>query len=153
VRWLRVDYLGLALAAAIGILIGVGVFTFDYGKGGSYFSKAAESCTNCHIMQGQYDSWLKSGHAAVASCVDCHLPQDNLVNNYLAKAENGWHHSWAFTFQNFHEPIQITPKNERLLQNNCVRCHAAIVEEMATTPADPQTLNCVHCHAGVGHGG
>lgn len=55
-------------------------------------------------MQPQYDSWQKAGHHAVAVCVDCHLPHD-FSGRYLAKADNGWHHSRGFTLQDFHELV------------------------------------------------
>ena len=66
------------LAVVVGILLGVGGYTFLYAKGLSYMSDDPEVCINCHIMQPQYDSWQKSSHHAVAVCVDRHLPQLNL---------------------------------------------------------------------------
>jgi cytochrome c nitrite reductase small subunit len=149
---LRTGVFGLALTAALGVLIGVGTFTFYYAEGASYFSTDPSSCVNCHIMRPQYDSWHKSSHSAVAGCVDCHLPQNNIASNLIAKSDNGWRHSWAFTFQDFHEPIQITPRNARIVQENCLRCHEAIVHEMVTVAGSPHEVQCVHCHAGVGHG-
>src|SRR5688572_10607273 len=123
-RWkLLAGPFALSLSAVVGIVIGIGVFTFDYGEGFSYFSTAPEACTNCHVMQPYYDSWAKSSHHTSAKCIDCHLPHD-FVGKYIAKADNGWRHSWAFTFQDFHEPIEIIPRNSRILQNNCVSCHS-----------------------------
>jgi cytochrome c nitrite reductase small subunit len=139
-------------AVLLGALTGLGAFTFHYGEGFSYFSTDPAACVNCHIMEPQYDSWTKSSHHAVAKCVDCHLPHD-FVPKYIAKADNGYRHSWAFTFQDFHEPIQITPRNARILQNNCVACHGDFVHPLvsgATTAED--AVKCVHCHADVGHG-
>ena len=75
----------LVLAALLGILAGVGSYTFVYAKGLSYMSSDPEVCANCHIMQPQYESWQKSSHHAVAGCVDCHLPHD-FFGKYLAKA-------------------------------------------------------------------
>ena len=49
---------------------------------------------------------------ATASCVDCHLPHD-FVGKYLAKADNGYHHSKGFTLQDFHEPILIKAEERR----------------------------------------
>ncbi len=146
--------LGLSFSTLVGVLIGVGVYTFDYGEGWSYFSTDPEACTNCHVMQPYFDSWQKSSHHAHARCVDCHLPHD-FVGKYIAKADNGWRHSWAFTFQNFHEPIQIIDRNSRILQDNCVTCHEQITTQMAAGHPDPrsiETISCVHCHLSVGHG-
>jgi len=141
----------LALAALLGILAGVGSYTFVYAKGLSYMSSAPEVCANCHIMQPQYDSWQKSSHHAVAGCVDCHLPHD-FVGKYVAKAINGYHHSAAFTLQNFAEPIVIKAENSRILQESCLNCHGELVHQALVAPARSEQVRCVHCHLTVGHG-
>jgi cytochrome c nitrite reductase small subunit len=144
---------GLVLTALVGVLVGVGAYTFQYGQGFSYFQSDPAACMNCHIMRPHFETWIKSSHGRIAGCVDCHLPA-RLPGSVLAKMENGWNHSWAFTRQTFHEPIQITPKNARILQENCNRCHGALVDQMLGHPAavDRDTaIACVHCHAGVGH--
>ena len=143
--------IALALTILFGILVGVGSFTFLYGEGLSYFSADPTACMNCHIMEPQFDSWQKSSHHTAARCVDCHLPHD-FVGKYLAKADNGYRHSMAFTLQNFHEPIQITPRNARILQNNCVACHSDFVHALTGRAEERNEVSCVHCHADVGHG-
>ncbi len=150
----RVAWGTLALAPALlaGALIGLGGFTFQYAQGWSYFSNDPKACVNCHIMTDEYDSWQKASHHAVAVCNDCHLPHD-FVGKYLAKARNGFFHSKAFTLQDFHEPIQITPHNARILQVNCIGCHRELVGFAAVHgSASDETNNCVRCHAAVGHG-
>ena len=143
----------LLWAALLGLLIGLGSFTFNYAEGFSYFSTDPAVCVNCHIMTPQYDSWQKSSHHSVAGCVDCHLPH-TFVGKYIAKAENGYHHSKAFTLQNFHEPVMIKAKNARILQHNCVACHDDMVHALFMEDVNkPDSVNCIHCHAGVGHGG
>jgi cytochrome c nitrite reductase small subunit len=149
--WLTTGKTGLTLAALGGILAGLGVFTFRYAEGFSYFSTDPKACANCHIMNDRYDSWQKGSHHAAAVCVDCHLPHA-LLPKLLAKADNGYRHSKGFTFQDFHEPIMITPRNSRILQENCIRCHDALVHQVAGSAADGTELKCVHCHSYVGHG-
>lgn len=151
-------WLLIAVFAVAGISLGIGLKTFDYAEGTSYFSKDPAACVNCHIMRPQFESWQKSSHKALATCVDCHLPHDPL-GKYLAKAENGWNHSKAFTLQNFHEPIQINDKNSRILQANCLHCHGELTHAMTTVQAvtspnlaAPGAFSCVHCHRDVGHG-
>ena len=81
-----------------------------------------------------------------------YLPAEGL-GKWVAKADNGFRHSWAFTFQDFHEPIQIIERNSRILQDNCLRCHGDFVHNLtvgSTTAENP--VFCVHCHGGVGHG-
>lgn len=150
-KW-RLGAVGLVIAVSLGMLSGVGAFTFQYAGGASYFSTDPAACKNCHIMNQQYDSWSRGPHHAAAGCVDCHLPHD-FVPKYIAKAENGYHHSKGFTFEDFHEPILIKPKNARILQESCLRCHGDFVHELvrgATTGEN--AAECVHCHRSVGHG-
>jgi cytochrome c nitrite reductase small subunit len=88
----------------------------------------------------------------VAVCVDCHLPT-SFVGKYIAKADNGYRHSTAFTFQNFHEPIQIGKRNAEILQANCLRCHRGLVHSISVASDKySQDVSCVHCHHDVGHG-
>lgn len=138
-------------AALVGVLAGVSAYTFHYAEGLSYFSTDPAACVNCHIMQPQYDSWQKASHHALATCVDCHLPEAGLAK-WVSKADNGFVHSTAFTFQNFHEPIQIREVNRRVLENNCVRCHGDLVEDSFGLDHYAEGTQCVHCHRDVGHG-
>ncbi|HNR99203.1 MAG TPA: cytochrome c nitrite reductase small subunit [Planctomycetota bacterium] len=152
----------LLLAALCGVLGGLGAFTFGYAEGFSYLSDDPAVCANCHIMQGHFDSWRKGPHHAAAGCGDCHLPA-GLFAKYLAKALNGYHHATGFTLQSpqpdlpgerkvFDEPIRIKPFNHRVLQENCLRCHGALVRELlrgAVSGAD--AVLCTQCHRGVGH--
>ncbi len=143
--------LSAALALVLGLLAGVGSFTFGYAQGLSYFSSDPVACANCHIMQEHYDTWQKSSHHHIAVCIDCHLPHDT-VRKYIAKADNGFFHSMAFTLNNFHEPIQIKPRNRRITQENCVACHVNTVHQMLPEAPADDMLMCIHCHADVGHG-
>jgi cytochrome c nitrite reductase small subunit len=144
--------LGAAAAAIIGLVIGIGAFTFRYAEGTSYFSTDPKACANCHIMNDQYASWAKGPHHDGARCIDCHLPHD-FVDKYLAKASNGYHHSKGFTLQDFHEPILIKPRNAAILQASCLRCHGDFVHDVLLGGGEGRDeLRCTHCHRGVGHG-
>lgn len=132
------------------VFLGVGAYTFRYAEGLSYFSADPKACVNCHVMQPSFDSWQKASHHNVAKCVDCHLPHAP-VPKYLAKADNGYRHSKGFTFQDFHEPIRVTRRNDAILQDNCLRCHDALVHGTSLTDGRGG-LRCVHCHRNVGHG-
>ncbi len=138
--------------------MGLGLFATHYGGGVSYLSADPKACVNCHIMQPQYDGWQKASHHTVATCVDCHLPHA-LLPKYIAKAENGYHHSVAFTRQNFAEPIQIKGANIERLYDNCIRCHGLLVHAQIASGLRPDGSDrgeaarfCIHCHASVGHG-
>jgi cytochrome c nitrite reductase small subunit len=144
--------LWLLLAALAGIPAGIGGFTFYYAEGASYLSNDPKVCVNCHIMNDEFDSWRKGPHHASATCNDCHVPP-HFPAKYIAKAENGYHHSKGFTLQDFHEPIMIKERNSQILQDNCLRCHADFVHDIVrgSTWAD-NAIRCVHCHRSVGHG-
>lgn len=142
----------IILAMILGVLLGLSTFTFEYAKGLSYFSTDPRACANCHIMQSQFNSWQKASHHTSATCVECHLPHD-FIGKYIAKAENGYHHSRGFTLQDFHEPIMIKEKNRQILQQNCLRCHADLVQDMVSgVTHDVTAVQCIHCHVSTGHG-
>lgn len=147
---MKLAVLPALLVISLGVLLGLGVRTVDYAGGLSYLSTDPAACANCHIMRPQYDSWQKASHHAVATCADCHLPHE-FVHKYVAKLENGWNHSRAFTLQDFAEPIVITAENAEILQANCLHCHADLVHDqsIALTTDAPR---CVGCHVSVGHG-
>jgi cytochrome c nitrite reductase small subunit len=141
----------VALLLALAVPAGVGFFTFGYAKGFSYLSSDPRACINCHVMNEQFDAWLKSGHRHTATCVDCHLPHEGLAK-WVAKADHGFRHSAAFTLQNFKEPIEITPADRRIVMDNCVRCHADFVQAVARTASRHEAaLDCLRCHQGAGH--
>ncbi len=142
----------LALCILAGATLGTGAFTVRYAEGFSYLSNDAKACVNCHIMRDEYDGWQKASHHAVATCNDCHVPQE-FASKYLVKAENGFWHSKGFTLQDFAEPIRIRPVSRRILGRNCVRCHESLVGDiLGHGPPGSHEANCTHCHAAVGHG-
>jgi cytochrome c nitrite reductase small subunit len=147
IAWPRV--LGVT-ALLLGILFGLGAYTFNYAEGTSYFSNDPGSCVNCHVMRTQFDGWNRSSHKAVATCNDCHTPHD-FVGKWAVKGINGWNHSLAFTTGNFPEPIRIKQFNAQIAQANCVECHQTLVSQIhSSEPA--QDRSCVVCHGNVGHG-
>lgn len=151
VRWKGMTLAGAVLAVTIGVALGQSLYTFRYAEGLSYFSSNPQACVNCHIMQPQYDGWQKASHHNVAVCVDCHLPHD-IVGKYYTKAENGYWHSKGFTLQDFPEPIQMRDVSRRIVEKNCLHCHADFVHDVLTIRQDQEDLGCTHCHRTVGHG-
>jgi cytochrome c nitrite reductase small subunit len=164
-------------AAAIGVALGLGAFTFVYAKGASYLSTDPAVCANCHIMGEHFAAWQRSSHRFAAGCADCHMPHD-LVGKYLAKASNGFWHSLAFTTGVFPDPLQIKPHNRTITEGACRDCHGDIVAAIDPGGADaaadirpgvggsptssrPQIHDgavthenresCIRCHTYVGH--
>ncbi|MDQ3023409.1 MAG: cytochrome c nitrite reductase small subunit [bacterium] len=158
---------GIALAAvllslAVGLLAGLGFYTFHFAQGLSYLSNDPKACMNCHIMREHYDSWSKSAHHNWAVCNDCHSPHDPL-GKMINKADNGWNHSVKFTLQTYTDPIQIREVNRDRLRHNCIACHSGFIsatlnDAHVAAGADPhvatnrEELDCLRCHRDVGHG-
>jgi cytochrome c nitrite reductase small subunit len=142
-----------ALAAVLGgAVAGLGGYTFWYAEGLSYMSDSPLTCVNCHIMRDHYDGWQKASHHAHATCNDCHTPH-TFVGKYATKAENGFWHSYAFTLQNYHDPLIIRPRNAGVLQGACVDCHRDLTGSIqgAGGRDDGGAAYCARCHASVGH--
>lgn len=146
----RIGPLHIAFVALFGAFAGIGMFTFGYGKGWAYLTNDPAACANCHVMQGHYDSWLKSSHHKVATCNDCHLSH-HPVGKWMTKGDNGFFHSLAFTTGQYHEPIQIKERNRQVTQNACLHCHKELVHNMLPQEPGGDMLLCVKCHKDVGH--
>jgi cytochrome c nitrite reductase small subunit len=142
----------VVIALLVGVMIGLGGYTFIYARGYSYLQNDPAACANCHVMREQFDGWVKSSHRSVAVCNDCHTPHD-VVGKDLTKMRNGFWHSFYFTTGAFHEPIRILPRDRAITENACRSCHADIVQAM-NVPARHQGLvdiSCIRCHSSVGH--
>ena len=113
----------ILFAILAGVFLGLSAFTFHYAEGLSYLSNDPRACVNCHVMNEQYDGWLKSSHRAVAGCNECHTPHD-VVGKYYTKARNGFWHSFYFTF-GWHDPIRITPANRISTSLGPITCSPA----------------------------
>ncbi len=152
-----------AVAISIGLLAGLGAFTFVYARGYSYMSDNPGACANCHVMWDHYDAWLKSSHSPATTCNDCHTPPSP-VETYVVKARNGFWHSFYFTTGVYPDPLRITPANRDVTERACRHCHEAMIaginqpaHESPTGSADVTSrqtrehLPCMSCHANVGH--
>ncbi|MBK1971632.1 cytochrome c nitrite reductase small subunit [Campylobacter sp. 2018MI35] len=139
----------------------IGFYTFYNAKGTSYLSNASESCNNCHIMNEVYNDYLAGPHSKKiageprATCSDCHLPH-NFINKWIAKAQSGLGHAYAFTFKLDELPTNLSAneKSKKMVQDNCIRCHAdyaASAINATTNHHSNNALNCASCHSGVGH--
>jgi len=142
--------LTFVLAVLIGLILGVGFYTFIYAKGYSYLASDPTACTNCHVMRGYYDGWVKSSHHGAATCNDCHTP-DNAVAKLATKTSNGFFHSFAFTSGRFPDAIQIKDSSYEVTERACRRCHQDFVQVVNGSHEHGEGLSCIRCHASVGH--
>ena len=140
----------LVVGVAIGVVLGLGAYTFVHAEGISYLTDRPAACANCHVMRAHYDAWLKSSHHAVAVCNDCHTPA-GVWPKWKTKLKNGWNHSTAFTTGRFPDPIRITPAGRAVVVQACRKCHEDLVHAMLATHGPDAATSCVRCHEGVGH--
>lgn len=141
---------GWFITAALGCVVGIGLYIFVYARGASYLTDDPQACVNCHVMNPQYEGWVKSSHRMVAVCNDCHTPE-GLVPKYASKAFNGFLHAAAFTTGRFPNVIQIKPHMRAITEETCLKCHAEIVQAINVSDDHAGQLSCVRCHQQVGH--
>lgn len=100
------------------VFFAVGFYTFYNAKGTSYLSNASESCNNCHVMNEVYNEYMAGPHSRKvkgeprATCVDCHLPH-NFVAKWIAKAQSGLGHAYAFTFKLDELPTNLSATEKK----------------------------------------
>ena len=124
----------------------------------SYLGDDPRTCINCHVMTPQFITWEHSSHREVATCNDCHVPQDNMVNKYYFKAKDGLYHAAMFTLRL--EPQTISMKNASVqaVQANCIRCHVdQVTDAKMMSWVDNHYENrtgrtCWQCHKETPHG-
>jgi cytochrome c nitrite reductase small subunit len=144
--------LTIPIAVLLGLVLGLCAYTFLYAKGYAYLTNDPQACTNCHVMRAEYDAWLKSSHHSVAACNDCHTPQ-NILARYAVKMNNGFWHSFYFTSGRYPDTIEITPLDNKIVENACRRCHENITAAIDGNVVHGKAagLECTRCHDSVGH--
>ena len=142
----------------LGIMTGLGIHTLNISNAASYVSDDPKTCVNCHVMYPQYATWEKGSHGRVATCNDCHVPQDNVVNKVLFKAGDGIRHASMFTFRMEPQVIRIKDAGKKVVQENCIRCHANYLHPVslraigAKSIYDESEILCWDCHRETPHG-
>ena len=149
----------VAVVLLAGVGAGLGTMTLKISNATSYLSDDPRACVNCHIMQPQYATWERGSHGRVASCNDCHVPHDNIFNKYYFKAKDGTRHAFMFSFHLEPQVIQVHEAGQRVIQDNCIRCHSGLLtlgtEHAAVTWAEAlhgAGKLCWECHRETPHG-
>ncbi len=141
-----------------GIFIGLIVYIFYISKAHSYLSDDPKTCVNCHIMAPQYATWNHSAHREVTNCNECHVPHDNIVNHYYFKAKDGLRHATIFTLRTEPQVIKMHEPGQRVVQQNCVRCHTDLLTDARMLQKTDhfhefrKDRQCWDCHRHVPHG-
>lgn len=151
---------GWKVVAAIitGAIFGIGLYAFYTSNAVSYLSDDPATCVNCHIMAPEYATWQYSSHRKNAVCNDCHVPHNNAFNKWFFKAKDGIRHATVFTARNEPQTIFIKEAGIKVVQDNCVRCHSALITEakllVQTESFHSQFKDrlCWECHREIPHG-
>ncbi len=112
---------------------------------------APQACANCHVMDAAYENWYHAPHEKWATCVDCHLPHENVFAYYFAKGKTGMHDIYVFSTGQTPALIRANEDTQKWVQGNCIRCHESTVESLLMN-AQPLDRNCWDCHRNVAHG-
>ncbi|MDR1315068.1 MAG: cytochrome c nitrite reductase small subunit [Deltaproteobacteria bacterium] len=150
-KWL---YVG---SAVLGLLAGMAIWTMYVSRFPSYLGDEPETCVNCHIMAPWYQSWQASSHRPWTTCNDCHVPQSGAVEKWLFKATDGLYHASVFTFSEPPQVIRPVGGTDRVILENCLRCHSPLVTEFTRMNTNFEDMlsgkakACWDCHREVPH--
>ncbi len=148
----------LTVFILMGIFSGQAIYVVYISNAISYASDNPRTCVNCHVMNPQFATWERSSHGKVATCNDCHVPQDNFINKYLFKASDGLRHATYFTMRWEPQVIQIKDAGKRAVQNNCIRCHTNQIHPISLRAINNKNVEdqtekfCWDCHRETPHG-
>jgi cytochrome c nitrite reductase small subunit len=101
-------------------------------------------CINCHTMEAEYEAWIHSSHRR-KMCVDCHLPNENLLFHYFWKSIDGIKDVALFYSGQVPGRIRISSHGIGVIKTNCIRCHETTVMLI------DKERNCWGCHKRISH--
>ncbi|MBK1695795.1 NapC/NirT family cytochrome c [Rhodovibrio salinarum] len=172
-RWTPLAVVGLLAAGGLaGLLVAGG------GAVAVHQTNKTEFCTSCHVYDQFAANFRQSTHGTNpvgvrADCVDCHVPDNNLVNMLWTKARSGAQAYWAYYIEGIDTPEEFAEVRPELQEEvhawfkshdsqTCRSCHSVEAMQLDQQPpaarASHQSLSagsgmtCVDCHVGVPHG-
>lgn len=148
------------LSVLLGIMFGGGIYFLYLLRAHTYLGDDSKACINCHIMTPYYATWMYSSHGRDATCNDCHVPNDNVVEKYAFKGMDGMKHVFAFLTHSEHQVPEAQEASSQVIMNNCIRCHTNLNSELVKTGKVDYMMTqvgegkaCWDCHRSVPHGG
>jgi cytochrome c nitrite reductase small subunit len=139
-----------ACFVSVGMCLALAIYVVRISEATSYLSDSPETCINCHIMVPEYASWQHSSHRRVTTCNDCHVPHSSVLAKYYFKAKDGSRHSALFILRRERQVIFAIPESRKVIQENCIRCHAKVFETPRVHIASERL--CTDCHRQTPHG-
>jgi cytochrome c nitrite reductase small subunit len=134
-------------AVALVAVVMTGMYVTEFF---TYLGDNPTTCNNCHVMDAPYEGWYHGSHKTWTTCSECHTPHA-FIPKYIEKSTSGYRHVTAFLFDNIPHAIRARESSRQVVQDNCVRCHAATVAEIQMGPMDTDRY-CFDCHRTVAHG-
>ena len=119
----------VAIGVVLGLLLGLGGYTFIYARGGSYLTNDPKACANCHVMREQFEGWQRSSHRASPSATTA-TRRTTSIGKYVTKGINGFWHSFYFTTGTF-----TSRSASRRATPGSPRAPAAPVTPTSSTPS------------------
>ena len=105
----------------------------------------AAFCGGCHSMAEAAWTHKQSVHAR-QDCNACHLPAA-LVPRMPMKAATGFHDIFVTLTNSVPPHIQASQTMKKVINDNCIRCHAATISKVDMTAKE----FCTDCHRSVPH--
>lgn len=148
------------LIGSCGLLAGLLIYFAYLLRMPDYLGNESKACVNCHVMTPYYATWMHSSHARDATCNDCHVPHNNVLNKYFFKAKDGMGHVYMFLTRSEHQVIKAKDVSAEVIMDNCIRCHKQLNQEFVKTgritymeSLRGEGKACWDCHRNVPHSG
>jgi cytochrome c nitrite reductase small subunit len=103
-------------------------------------------CGQCHSMMPSAITQKRSTHVNL-TCNECHLPQ-RLISKLPNKTAIGVYDIFAENFSDVRLPIAASPGMKDIINANCISCHAATNQNVASMESKRY---CADCHRNVPH--
>ena len=128
-------------------VVGLGMYFSDFTI---FLTSDPDACNKCHVMDGQYEGWNNAVHREYAACAECHAPHA-FIPKYYIKMKSGLNDVIHFTLGDIPNPLRAHEETGKIIQANCIRCHAETVSVIADGTMDSGRY-CFDCHRTVAHG-
>lgn len=134
------------LIVTAGLAVGLVSFFLLLTGAAVRYSDNAAFCLNCHTMVEPYETLQASNHKQFL-CTDCHAPHDDYMAKVSFKFRSGMRDLYATTLGDIPQVIRNTPESEKIITENCIRCHYSTVEKTGMG----EGRLCTDCHRYVAH--
>ncbi|WP_075860373.1 cytochrome c nitrite reductase small subunit [Carboxydothermus pertinax] len=102
-------------------------------------------CSSCHVMEKEYQGYLKKPHSGKVSCGGCHLPA-GFPRYGIEKTYSGIRDFLSFSYRTYPDVIKISARSQKIVEENCLRCHQGATEKLLGV-----AQRCTFCHRQVFH--